>query len=78
MVDSDIKVGDIVRFVCNQMDEYGSMTNRIRKVTGKLIKIETTCSETNYPKYHVRRNGKDYWYSGDNLQIIKFKNQFNK
>ena len=65
------KIGDTVRFVCNEMDEHGAITDKIRRVSGKLFEIETSCHETNYPKYHVRRNGKDYWYSGDNLQLVK-------
>lgn len=67
------KIGDTVRFVCNKFDEHGRMTDRIMKVTGKLVEIEPvgSCRETNFPKYWVKRNGKLLWYSGDNLQFIK-------
>lgn len=69
------KIGDTVRFVCYEIDEHGSVTEKIRRVTGKLIEIQPigSCQETNFPTYWVRRNGKDYWYSGGNLQLIKSK-----
>jgi len=68
----NFKIGDKVRFVCNAFDENGIMTNRVMKVTGTLIEIEEKHMEnTSFPKYHIRRNGKMYWYSGDNLKLIK-------
>ena len=72
MENTNFKIGDTVRFVCNRMDEDGLMLDTTMKVTGTLIEIEEKHNEnTNFPKYHVKRNGKIYWYSGDNLQLIK-------
>jgi len=71
-IEINFKIGDTVRFVCNRMDDDGSMTDSIMKVTGKITEIEKEHSEnTLFPKYHIKRNGKMYWYSGDNLQLIK-------
>ena len=72
-MEKQIKVGDTVRFVSYKMDEDGRITDRLMKVTGKLIEIEPvgSCSETSFPKYWVMRNGSRYWYSGDKLQLIK-------
>lgn len=66
----EIEIGDMVRFVTQKFDEDGWMTDKIMDVTGRLTSIEPTCMDTSFPKYWVRRNGKDYWYSGDNLQLI--------
>lgn len=79
-MEKEFKVGDTVRFVTYKMDEHGRITDRVMKVTGKLVEIEPVgaCQETKFPKYWVKRNGKLYWYSGDNLQLIKFKNQFRR
>ena len=68
---NEIKIGDTVRFECYKMDDWGRITEKQMKVTGVLIGIEPKCSETNFPKYWVRRNGEDYWYSGDELILIK-------
>lgn len=73
MNQSQIKIGDTVRFVANKFDEHGRITKRVMKVTGKLVEIEPVgaCGETSFPKYWVNRNGKVYWYSGCNLMLIK-------
>lgn len=69
----EIKIGDTVRFVCQKFDDDGRITDTVIRVTGKLIEIEPigSCEETNFPKYWVRRNGKNLWYSGDALQLIR-------
>lgn len=68
-----IKVGDTVRFEGYKFDEDGWSTDKWMKVTGKLIEIEPKCNETSFPRYHVKRNGKMYWYSGGNIVLIKSK-----
>lgn len=65
-----IEIGDLVRFFCPKFDDDGWMTDKIIDITGRLTAIEPTCMETSFPKYWVRRKGKDYWYSGDNLKLI--------
>lgn len=73
MKDPEFEIGDTVRFVAYKFDEDGGMTDKLMKVTGKLVEIEPigSCSDTNFPTYHVNRNGDVFWYSGDKLQLIK-------
>jgi len=69
----EAKINDTVRFISHKMDEYGRITDRVMRVTGKLVKVEPigSCSETGFPKYWVKRNGSLYWYSGDKIQLVK-------
>lgn len=67
-----IEVGDKVRFICEATGGDGWHTGRIMKVTGRCTEIEMDHLDSpHFPKFHVRRNGKDYWYFGDNIQIIE-------
>ena len=68
-----IEIGDTVRFVCEKTDDDGFNTGKIMRITGKcfLIELDNNINSSHFPTFHVRRNGKDYWYFGDNIQIIK-------
>lgn len=67
-----IEVGDKVRFVCEATDGDGFHTGRIMRVTGICTLIEHNHRDSpHFPKFHVRRNGEDYWYFGDNITLIK-------
>ena len=69
-----IEVGDKVRFVCEASDADGWLTGKIMDITGVCTEIELEHPDgEHFAKYHVTRNKKDYWYFGDNIEIIEKK-----
>lgn len=67
-----IEVGDKVRFICYKNDEDGFTTDKVMRVTGRVIAIEQKHIDSPYfPKIYVRRNGLDYWYFGNNIELLE-------
>lgn len=68
----NIEVGDKVRFVCEATDGDGFHTGKIMDITGVLTEIELNHIDSpHFPKYHVTRKGKEFWYFGDNIELIQ-------
>jgi hypothetical protein len=67
-----VEVGDIVRFVVNKRDDDGWQTDKVMRVTGRCVLIETDHNEQyGFPKTWVRRSGIDYWCCTDNIQVLE-------